>query len=124
MPRQKLVKAVDRIVRDVGQHLAQPRFRVDTAQFGCADRRVVRRGAFATAVGTGEQIIAAADGNAPQRPLCGRVVDLDDAISAVAYKGGPQIEGVHDRRRRIEFARQLLERSAQPATLASGSVSV
>ena len=92
--------------------MAQPRFRVNTVELGRADQRVDGDSALATAVGTGEQIVAAADGDATQRPFSGRVVDLDDAVVAVAQQRRPQIERVLDRGRRVRLARQLFKRGA------------
>jgi hypothetical protein len=68
------------MIGDMRQHVTQPGFGVDTVQLGCADQRVDGSGTLAAAVGAGEQVVPAADGNAAQRPFGGRVVDLDGAV--------------------------------------------
>ena len=83
VPGQEVVDPVDWMIGDVGQHMAQPDLGVNTVQLGLAEQRVDRGGAFAAAVGTGKQAVAAPDGDTAQRPLGGRVVDLDDAVVAV-----------------------------------------
>ena len=62
-PGQEGVNPVDRMVGDVGQHMAQPGFGVDTIELGGADQRVDRRSPFAATVRTGEQVITPADGD-------------------------------------------------------------
>jgi len=63
-PWQEVVNAVDRVIGDMRQRMAQPGFGVDPVQLGRADQRVDGGGALAPAVGAGEQVIASADGNA------------------------------------------------------------
>lgn len=80
VPGQEVVDPVDRMVGDVGQHMAQPGLGVNTVQLGRANQRVDGGGTLAAAVSAGEQVVAAADGDTAQRPLGGRVVDLDDTV--------------------------------------------
>lgn len=40
MPWQELVHAVDGVITDVRQHMAQPSFGIDPVQLGSADQRV------------------------------------------------------------------------------------
>ena len=114
VPGQEVVDPIDRMIGDVGQHMAQPGLGVNTAQLGRADQRVDGGGTLATAVGASKQVVAPANGNATQGALGGRVVDLDDAVVAVAQQRRPQIERVLDRGRRVRLARQLFKRGAQP----------
>ena len=60
VPGQEGVNPVDRMVGDVGQHMAQPGFGVDTIELGGADQRVNHAGALAATVAAGVQIAAAA----------------------------------------------------------------
>ena len=101
IPQQVLVNAVDGVVGDLRQHMAQPSLGGDPVQLGGADQRGSRGGPFAAAVGAGEQVVAAADGDAAQRPFGRRVVDFDGAVVAVAQQRGPQIQCVLDGRRRV-----------------------
>jgi len=112
VPGQEVIDPVDGMLGDVGQHMAQPGFGGDAVELGRADQRVDRGGALAAAVGAGEQVVAAADGNTAQGPLSGRIIDLDDAVVAVAQQRRPQVERVLDRRRRVRLARQFFERGA------------
>ena len=61
VPGQEVLDPIDRMIGDVGQHMAQPGLRVNTVELGRADQRVDGGGTLATAVGTGEQIVAPAD---------------------------------------------------------------
>jgi hypothetical protein len=112
VPGQEVVDPVDRMVGDVGEHMAQPGLGVNTVELGRTDQRVGGGGTLATAVGASEQVVAPADGDATQGALGGRVVDLDDAVVAVAQQRRPQIERVLDRPRRVRFARQIFKRGA------------
>ena len=78
------------------QHVTQPGFGVDIVQLGGADQRIDRGGALTTAVGAGEQVIAAADGHATQGAFGRGVIDLDGAVVAIAQQRGPQLERVQD----------------------------
>ena len=74
------------MVGDLRQHMAPPGFGADPAQLGRADQRVNVGRTFAAAVGASEQEIAPADSYAAQCPFGCRVVDLDDAVVAVAQQ--------------------------------------
>jgi hypothetical protein len=89
--------------------MLQSGFGVDPVPLGSADQRVDGGRTFAAAVGTSEQVVAPADGDATQRPLGCRVVDLDDAVVAVAQQCRPQVQGVQDGRRRIGFAGEFFK---------------
>ena len=77
---------------------------IDAIELGRADQRVHGGGALASGVGTGKQIVASADGHAAQGALCRWVIDLDPAVVAVQLQRWPQVQGVHDRRRRVGLA--------------------
>jgi len=57
------------MIGDLGEHKAQPGFGVNTVKLSRADQRVDGGGALATAVGTGKQVVAPANGDVAQRPL-------------------------------------------------------
>lgn len=96
--------------------MAQPSLGINIIELGRPDQGVDRGGALATAVGAGEQVVAAAaDRHAAQRAFGRRVVDLDSAVVAVAQQCWPEFERVQDCRRRVGLARQRLERGAQPS---------
>jgi len=82
------------MIGDVGQHMAQPGFWIDTVELGRLDQRVNGGSAFAARAGTGKQVVAATDGNTPQSAFCGGVINFDLAVIAIARQRRPQIEGV------------------------------
>ena len=77
VPRQKFLNAIDGMLGDALQHLAQIGFRVETVQFGRANQAIDCGSAFATGIGSREQIVLPPQGHGPQRPFGGVVVDLD-----------------------------------------------
>jgi hypothetical protein len=62
-PGQQFVNAVDRVIGDAGQHVAQVSARVDTIEFAAADERVHRGCPLAPAVGAGKEEILATTQN-------------------------------------------------------------
>ena len=58
---------------DAVQDVSKPGARVDVVQLGGRDERIHRRGAFAAAVGSGEQPCLAAECDAAQCPFSGVV---------------------------------------------------
>lgn len=94
VPRQEHVNAVDGVVCDQREHMAQPGFGVHPVQLGSADQRVDGGGTFVAAVCASEQVVAPADDYAKQCRLGRRVVDLDGTVVAMAQQCGPQVQGV------------------------------
>ena len=62
---------------------------IDAIELGRTDQGVDGGSAFAAAVGTGKQVVAASDRDAAQSAFCRRVVDLDGAIVAVTQQCWP-----------------------------------
>jgi len=71
VPGQDVINPVDRMLGDLGQHMAQLGFGGDAVELGRANQRVDGGGALASAVGAGEQVVAATDGDTTQGPLGG-----------------------------------------------------
>ena len=91
VPGQEVVNAVDRMVGDVGQHMAEPGLGVNTVELGGADQRVDRGCPFAAAVGAGEQVVAPAAGSGhtgwpPPCPTCGTAFPETCAASAPGHR--------------------------------------
>jgi hypothetical protein len=57
---QEIVDMVDWLIGDMSQHVAQPGFGVDNDQLGCSDQSIHGGIAFATAIGTGKQVVSSA----------------------------------------------------------------
>ena len=55
VPGQQLIEPGSGMLGDAGEDDGKPGLRVDVIKLGGGDQRVDRCGAFATAVGTGEQ---------------------------------------------------------------------
>lgn len=58
-PGQQFVDAVDWVIGDATQHVAEVRLWVEVIEPGCADERVHRRGPFFATVRTSEEIVLA-----------------------------------------------------------------
>ena len=71
VPGQEFLDAVDGMIGDGGQRVAQLELWVESAEFGAADQAVDRCGALATGIGAGEQVILAAQSDGAQRSLGG-----------------------------------------------------
>lgn len=85
---------VDGMLGDVLQHMPQPGFRVDAIELGSTDQAIYRGRALAAAVGAGKQEVAPTQRDAAQRPLSGRVVNLDASVLGIPGQGRPQLERV------------------------------
>jgi len=83
VPGQEVVDAVERVVGDARQHMAQPSLGIDALEFGGADQRVYRGRTVAATVGAREQVVAAANRHAAQGAFSRRVNDFDGAVVAV-----------------------------------------
>ena len=105
VPGQEIINPVDGMTGDIRQHMTSLGFRGDTIELGRADQQVVRCGALTVAVGVGEQVVAATDGDATQDAVGRRVIDLDGAVVAVAQQRRPKFERGPDRCSRNEIAR-------------------
>ena len=89
VPGQQFGDAVDRVVGDAGEHVAQPGLRIEAVELGGLDQRVDGRGALAAGVGAGEQPVLPAEGDGADRPLGGIVVDLQAPVVADSGSAPP-----------------------------------
>lgn len=96
LPGQEIVDAVDGVIRDDVEDVAEVGFRVDAVEFGGTDEGVDRSGAVAAAVGAGKEIVLAAQGHGAQSPFSGVVVDFDIAEFGVEQQGRPELQGIGD----------------------------
>jgi hypothetical protein len=86
VPGQELADAVDRMLSDAGEHLAQIERGIKPVQLRSADQSVKRRGTHTAGIGAEEQVVLPTDGDGAQRSLGGAVVDLEQTIVDVARK--------------------------------------
>ena len=87
MPRQQLHDAIDRMLGDTLENIAQVGFRIELIELGRTDERVDNGRALTAAVSTGEEIIFSAESNRAKRAFRGIVVDLDSSIIAISCEG-------------------------------------
>jgi hypothetical protein len=84
VPRQQFVDPIDRVVGDALQHVGQIGLRVQVVELGRTHEAVNRSRSFSAGIGTGKQVVFAAQGDGAQRPFGGVVVDFDSAVIAEA----------------------------------------
>ena len=101
MPRQQLHDAIDRMLGDTLENIAQVGFRIELIELGRTDERVDNGRALTAAVSTGEEIIFSAESNRAKRAFRGIVVDLDSSIIAISCEGFPACEAVMDGARKV-----------------------
>src|SRR2546423_2993525 len=94
IPGDKLIEVLDIVIVDAGEHVSEPRLRIDTVELGGLDRRVHDRGTLAAAVGAGKQPRLATERNAAQLALGGIVAQANPSILKKAREGGPTFEHV------------------------------
>ena len=70
------------MIGDAPEDVAQVGLRIKAVELGRTDQAVDRGGAFAAAVGAGEEIVFASQGDSAQLALGGVIVDLDPACRA------------------------------------------
>src|SRR5579862_8265768 len=96
------------------EHIPQVGFWILAVELGSTDKGVDAGGALTTRVCSGEEMIFASQGNAPESLLCGVVVQLCTPIVAVPAEGLPARERVADGAGGIGLLRQLARRTDQP----------
>src|SRR6516165_4308114 len=66
IPGQQLIKTVDIVIGDPGQHVGEPGLGIDLIELGRVDQHQHDRGALAATIGAGEQPRLASEGNSAQ----------------------------------------------------------
>lgn len=97
VPGQQFFDAVNGMLRDAGEHLAQIEFWIHSVQLGAAHERVDGGCAMSSGIGSGEEVVAATEGNRTQCALGTGVVCLDQSVIDVAGKRPPSRERIADR---------------------------
>ena len=99
VPGQQIGDPADRMVGNVLQHQTQVGFRINAVQLGGTNQTVDCRRPFATRIRSRKQIVLSSQGNGPQRPFGGVVVDLDGAVFRVTQQRTPASQRIANRRR-------------------------
>ncbi len=101
MPREQLFDAVNRMVRDVREHMSKIGFWIECVELGCADKAVDCGGTLTSGIGAGKQKVLSSKSDSAQGALCRVVIDLNSAILAIAKERGPARERVTNRDRSV-----------------------
>src|SRR5690606_40137389 len=102
------------MIGDAREHGREIRLRIESVEPGRTDQAVDQSRALTAGIGTGEQVVLAAERHGPDRPFGGVVVDLDAAVVDIAHQCRPTRERVLDRRRQRRLPRYLRECRLQP----------
>jgi hypothetical protein len=60
IPGQQFRNAIDGMIGDTFQYMAQVEFRIEAVELGCSQQSIDRSRAFSAGIGTGEEIVFAA----------------------------------------------------------------
>jgi hypothetical protein len=96
VPGEQVGDAIDGVIGDAGEHVAEPGFRVEAVELGGFDQGVEGRSAITAGVGAGEEVVLPAEGQRPDLPFGGVVVDLQPPVVEVAAERRPEGAGVAD----------------------------
>ena len=69
VPGQQFGDAVDRVIGDAREHVAQVGFGIEAVELGRADQAVDRGGALAAGIGAAKQVVLATQSYSAQGPL-------------------------------------------------------
>jgi len=89
VPGQEFADAIDRMIGDAGQNVAQVSLRIEAIHLGGLDEGIHRSVAHAAGVGAGKEIILSREGEGPDRALDGVVAHFQAAVGGVAGERGP-----------------------------------
>ena len=115
VPWQQLLDALDRVLADASQHVAQVGFWIEAVQPRRSYQTIEDSGTASSSVRASEQVITSADGNRTQSAFGDQVVQLDAAIIEVACEGVPEPQRIVDGCGRLGLRRQLCQSLFQPS---------
>src|SRR5512132_2181276 len=73
VPGKQVADAIDGVVGDAGEHVAEVGFWIEAVELGGLDQGIEGRGAFAAGVGPSKEVVLPAEGNrAVILPMSGR----------------------------------------------------
>ena len=121
VPGKQVADAIERVVGDAGEHVAEVGFWIEAVELGGLDQGIEGGGAIAAGVGPGKKVVFPAEGQRPDLPFGGVVVDLQPPVVEVAPERRPEVAGVADGGGELAFSRQL--RRIASRTAASSSIS-
>src|SRR5512144_3145923 len=107
VPGEQVADAIDGVGGDAGEHVAEVGFGIEAVVLGGWDQGIEGSGAITAGVGPGKKVVLPAEGQRPDLPFGGVVVDLQPPVVEVAAERRPEGAGVADGGGEIAFSRQL-----------------
>ena len=114
IPGQQLINAVNWMIGNAHQDVAQICFRVESVQFGRADQAVHGCSTFSASIGAREQVVLPSDRNSAQRTLRCIVVNLEQTVIAIALQSTPAAQCIANRASDVRLARHFCKRLLHP----------
>src|SRR5512142_1686586 len=107
VPGGQVADAIDGVAGDAGEHVAEVGFGIEAVELGGLDQGIEGSGAITAGVGPGKKVVLPAEGQRPDLPFGGVVVDLQPPVVEVAAERRPEGAGVADGGGEIAFSRHL-----------------
>src|SRR5579863_1693681 len=114
VPWQQILDLADGIVSDLCQHGSQIELRIEPVELGRTDQGVHGCGTLATVVGSSKEEVLATESDSSERPFCGAVVDLKQAVFGEARQRTPSGERISDSARSLTLGRQRAKALLHP----------
>src|SRR5512132_4285856 len=87
--------------------VAEPGFGIEAVELGGLDQGIEGGGTITASVGPGKKVVFPAEGQRPDLPFGGVVVDLQPPVVEVAAQRRPEVAGVADGGGELALPRQL-----------------
>jgi len=113
IPGQQVADAIDGMVGDAGEHVAQISLWIELAHLGGLDQGIDRGRANAAGIGAGKKIVFPSHRQWPDRPFGGIVGHLQSAVGGVARQRRPARDRVTNRLCELALAADLAQRLLQ-----------
>src|SRR5512147_1391906 len=94
VPGEQVADAIDGVAGDAGEHVAEVGFGIEAVELGGLDQGIEGSGAITAGVGPGKKVVLPAEGQRPDLPFGGVVVDLQPPVVEVAAERRPEGAGV------------------------------
>src|SRR5512133_1691653 len=107
VPGKQVADAIDGVVGDAGKHVAEVGFWIEAVELGGLDQGIEGGGTITASVGPGKKVVFPAEGQRPDLPFGGVVVDLQPPVVEVAAQRRPEVAGVADGGGELALPRQL-----------------
>jgi len=109
VPGKQVADAINGMVGDAGEHVAQISLWIEPAHLGGLDQGIHRRRANAAGIGAGKKVVFPGHCQWPDRPLDGIVGHLQPTVGGVARQRCPPRDRVTNRLRELALAADLAQ---------------